>query len=195
MGSASSRYGFTAAQINDATTVTAYLAGWHEPPASSPPHLSYMAATYGACLAGHGRERGLWGGGTTNFIVPMLAHGVERLLAEVPPGSRLVVHAHPELHRYVGTTGLIAEGRRPQGYEVLARVAAALRDGRWEFRPLGGKQEPGPKAAMRLARGAAREALSRHRDQTTPSFAQPTAEAFSYVEPRQHSILIEGEER
>ncbi|WP_192255031.1 hypothetical protein [Mesorhizobium silamurunense] len=197
--------GFTPHDIGCPDTLKAILVAWHEPTPKVRTRDHYPVGSYGLVFAGGGREGALWGGGSTSFQVPMLAHGVRRVLALAEPGMSVQVSAHPELYAHVGPAGYIwaakrragraADGKPYAAYQTLLEVATALREGRWGFRPLvtKGSLHPGTKEATRLAKGPAYDAALRYRRENVPSFARAEpGTAVEYVEPASHSVLVEG---
>jgi len=202
--------GFTAAQIDNPSIITATVIGWNEtakPPRQGksgfPRENSYQPGEYclgsaAAVWAGRGRVGYLWVSGHTDLQVTMIGEGVKRLLDLTPPGVKLQVWAIPALQEYVGQQGYVRaaidrgglnrKGLPFPAYPLMKEIALARDAGRWSFQALPqGAKDPATKEATRLAKGPAYDAALQHLRQDAPS--DPSAR---WNPPPKYSVTEEG---
>ncbi|QOF73162.1 hypothetical protein IG197_08965 [Aminobacter sp. SR38] len=132
-----SKYGFTAAQIDNPGGITAFVETWKEPNQKAG-GFSEPKGTYGITWAGGGNEGILWGGGFARNPEPLIAEGLVRLLAEFSKPAVIHAHVHKEFWKHVApgdgyvrrSSGASWSSKDYHGFKPLSEVAHALDEGR-----------------------------------------------------------------
>lgn len=161
--------------------ISATIAVWHQT-STKRGGFSLAAASYGIALTSLGGETtGLWGAGYAPNPPPLFVLAIHRLLRIVPAQSRLTVHAHEELARYLGFpfgyvryaidhNGRGKSGKKLPCFPEMKEITLAMDAERWTLVPYhDGWTAPNYVTANSLARGAARSAAERHKAQFAPT--------------------------
>lgn len=206
-GNAVSKYGFEAHELSAPDTITAYIAMGHEPPQSKRRIDGHQAGWYAVVYAGQGLERALWGVGSSDYEVPLLAFAGERLLREFGPEVRLTIHAPKALEGLVAPgSGHVRRAMRRGGrssrggpfpaFAESEHLALALDAGRWT---LSVYDKTSTNSALEAARSIAKKVAAKiarnHKRQTCPSCGNPDylAPMDLVSAPTRYAIDLEGE--
>lgn len=164
-----SKYGFTAAQIDNPGGITAFVETWkeHNPKAGG---FTEPMGTYGIAWAGGGHEGILWGGGFARNPEPLIAEGLVRLLIRFPSPTAIHAHVHKEFWKHVAPgDGYVrrSNSNKYHGLKPLSEVARAIDEQRVYLERLEKFGKPilqAPRgAAHSLATGVARGNITGYR--------------------------------
>ncbi|KQU73031.1 hypothetical protein ASC75_05060 [Aminobacter sp. DSM 101952] len=206
-GETASAYGFTHGEVTAKDTITAYIVVGLEPPQNQRRIDGHQTGWYVIVCAGQGRDRALWGAGSSDYDTPLLAFAGDRLLREFGPEVKLVVHAPKALESLVAPVSghvrraMVRRGRNSRGEPFPAfaesqRLALALDAGRWALCAYDrAASTPALEAARSLAKKVAAKRAREHRRQTDPSYNSPDylAPMDLVPAPTRHAIDLEGE--